>query len=274
VTDRTYRLVVRAARGVFAGLGLRLDVRGAEHLPTHGGAVLAGNHVGFLDFLFVGLVGRERGRFVRFLAKQGVFHPPVVGPAMRAMRHVPVDRAHGEVALRQAVARVSAGEVVGVFPEATISHSWELRPFRPGAAAVAAWCDVPLVPVAVWGSQRILTVGGRFSLRRGTAVTILVGEPLHPGPDADPYAVTEQLRARLETLLDEAIETHPDRPRDDVDRWWLPASRGGTAPGREEGLRLDEEGMRKADLAAEARISRSRKRSRARRPFLADRSAQ
>lgn len=274
MTDRTYRLVVRAALGVFAGLGLRIDVRGAEHLPSAGGAVLASNHVGFLDFLFVGLVGRERGRFVRFLAKEGVFVPPVVGHAMRAMGHVAVDRAHGEVALRQAVARAGAGEVVGIFPEATISHSWELRPFRPGAAAVAAWCSAPLVPVAVWGSQRLLTVGGRFSLRRGTAVTIVVGEPLRPGPDADPYAVTEQLRARVDALLEEAVETHPDRPRDDADRWWLPASRGGTAPGPEEGLRLDEAGMRKADLAAEARNRRSRKRPRLRRPSLVTRSVQ
>ena len=259
MTDWTYRLVIRAALGVFAALGLRIDVRGAEHLPREGGAVLAANHVGFLDFLFVGLVGRQRGRFVRFLAKQGVFTPPLVGPAMRAMGHVAVDRAHGEVALRHAVTKARAGEVVGVFPEATISHSWELRPFRPGAAAVATWCQVPLVPVAVWGSQRILTVGGRFSLRRGTAVTIVVGEPLTPAPDAEPYAVSEQLRDRLQAVLTEAMDAYPDRPRDDADRWWLPASRGGSAPGPAEGLRLDEEGMRQADLAAEARIQRSRK---------------
>ena len=265
MTDRTYRLVVRAALAVFAVLGLRVEVRGAEHLPREGGAVLASNHVGFLDFLFVGLIGRRRGRFVRFLAKHGVFTPPVVGRAMRAMGHVAVDRANGAVALRHAVARARAGEVVGVFPEGTISRSWELRPFRPGAAAVAMWCGVPLLPVAVWGSQRIHTVDGRFSLRRGIAVTILVGEPLHPAPDADPYAVTEQLRARVDSLLSEAIDTHPDQPRDEADRWWLPASRGGTAPGREEGLRLDEDSMRKADLAAEARVLRSRRGSRVRR---------
>lgn len=263
MTDRTYRLVIRVALAVFSGLGLRIDVRGAEHLlPREGGAVLAGNHVGFLDFLFVGLVGRRQGRFVRFLAKQGVFTPPVVGGAMRAMGHVAVDRAHGEVALRHAVAKARAGEVVGLFPEATISHSWELRPFRPGAAAIATWCQVPLVPVAVWGSQRILTVGGRFSLRRGTAVTIVVGEPLRPPADAEPYAVSEQLRDRLQSVLTEAMDAYPDQPRDDADRWWLPASRGGSAPGPEEGLRLDEEGMRRADRAAESRIRRARRRAR------------
>ena len=181
---------------------------------------------------------------------------------MRAMGHVAVDRLHGEVALRHTVAKAGAGEVVGVFPEATISHSWELRPLRPGAAAVATWCQVPLVPVAVWGSQRILTVGGRFSLRRGTAVTVVVGEPLTPAPDAEPSAVSEQLRDRLQAALTEAMDAYPDRPRDDADRWWLPASRGGSAPGPAEGLRLDDEGMRQADLAAEARIHRSRKSAR------------
>lgn len=265
VTDRTYRLVVRAALGLFALLGLRIDVRGAEHLPRRGGAVVASNHTGFLDFLFVGLVGRRGGRFVRFLAKEAVFDAPVAGTAMRAMAHIPVDRAHGEVALRQAVAAAGAGEVVGVFPEATVSRSWELRPFRPGAAAVATWCQVPLVPVVVWGAHRIVTVDGRRSFRRGTAVTVLVGEPLRPAPDADPYAVSDQLRERMAALLAEAMDAYPDRPRDDADRWWLPASRGGTAPGIAEALRLDEEGMRRADLAAAERARRTSGSRRARR---------
>jgi 1-acyl-sn-glycerol-3-phosphate acyltransferase len=266
VADRTYRFVIRLARAGFALLGLRIDVRGAEHLPRYGGAVVASNHVSSPDFLFVGLVGCERGRYVRFLAKHGVFLPPVVGEAMRAMRHVEVDRAHGEVALRHAVDAVRAGEVVGIFPEATISHSWELRPFRPGAAAIAIWCQVPLVPVAVWGSQRIGRSGrsGRFGLRRGIPVTIVVGEPLRPAADADPYAVAEQLRARVSVLLGQAMDAYPEQPRDDGDRWWLPRSRGGTAPTVAEGLRLDEEGMRRADLAAERRAQRSRRRSRSR----------
>ncbi|GAB3886437.1 lysophospholipid acyltransferase family protein [Terrabacter terrigena] len=262
MTERTYRLVVRAARASFAALGLRIDVRGVEHLPMSGGAVVASNHVSSPDFLFVGLVGRERGRYVRFLAKHGVFLPPVLGDAMRAMRHIEVDRAHGEVALRHAVEAVRAGEVVGIFPEATISHSWELRPFRPGAAAVATWCQVPLVPVAVWGSHRIGR-SGRLGLRRGVPVTIVVGEPLRPAADADPYAVSEQLSARVAALLEQAMDAYPDQPRDDADRWWLPRSRGGTAPSVEDGLRIDEEGMRRADLAAEQRAKRSRRRSRA-----------
>ena len=254
--DRTYRLVVRAATALFNALGLHIEVRGAEFLPARGAAVLASNHVGFLDFLFVGLVGVRRGRLVRFLAKEGSFRPPVVGGAMRAMGHVPVDRAHGEVALRHAVDLARRGEVVGLFPEATISHAWTLRPFRPGAAATAIWSGAPLVPVVVWGSQRVLTVRGRWARRRGIAVSVLVGEPLHPGPSEDPADVTAVLRTRMEDLLREAMDRYPDAPRGAADQWWLPASRGGTAPTPEEGARLDEEGMRRVDDAAVARAAR------------------
>ena len=67
VSDLVYRAVVAAAMAVFGGLGLRIEVRGADHLPAHGPAVLASNHISFLDFMFVGLVGDRRGRYVRFL---------------------------------------------------------------------------------------------------------------------------------------------------------------------------------------------------------------
>jgi 1-acyl-sn-glycerol-3-phosphate acyltransferase len=243
VSDLVYRVVVAASKAAFRGLGLRIDVRGAEHLPRTGGAVLASNHLSFLDFAFVGLVGDRRGRFVRFLSKEGVFASPPVGAAMRAMGHIAVDRAHGEVALRSAVRALRAGEVVGVFPEATISRSWTLRPFRPGAAAMAVREQVPLLPVAVWGGQRVLTVGGRFGLRRGRAITVLVGAPLHPAADAEPAEVSRALRARIGDLLEEAMDTYPDRPRTLADRWWVPRSRGGTAPTPEAAAVLDDAAM-------------------------------
>ena len=243
MSDLVYRIAVAAAKGVFRGLGLRIEVRGAEYLPSHGAAVLASNHISFLDFTLVGLIGDRRGRYVRFLTKEGVFASRPVGAAMRAMGHISVDRSHGEVALRHALDALRAGQVVGVFPEATISRSWTLRPFRPGAAAMATWTQVPLVPVAVWGGQRILTVGGRFSLRRGTPVTVLVGAPIRPAPNADPAAVTAALRARIDDLLEEAMNTYPGRPRTRTDGWWVPARRGGTAPTPEIAAVLDDAAM-------------------------------
>ena len=126
---------------------------------------------------------------------------------------------------------------------------------KPGAAAVAVRCQVPLVPVVVWGGQRVLTVDGRFSLRRGRAVTMLVGEPLHPGPYDDPYAVTIALRDATDRLLEEAMALHPVRPRDEADRWWLPASHGGTAPSHAVAEVIDEAALSSRERAS---LQRSR----------------
>lgn len=252
--DWTYRLVIRLTKALFRVLGLRIDLRGVENLPLEGGAVLASNHLSFFDFMFVGLVGVERGRLTRFLAKRGVFALAPVRGAMNAMGHIPVDRFHGEVALRRAVRRAAAGDVVGIFPEAMISHSFALRPFQPGAAAVSIQTQTPLVPVALWGTQRTATVGGRFAMRfgraRGAAITILVGEALRPGPDADPTEVTAVLRARVDDLVQRAMDEYPQRPRSASDAWWLPASRGGSAPTVAQGLALDEAALLRSDPPA------------------------
>ena len=83
----TYRLIIRVFRLIFVLLGLRIDLRGQEHLPKSGPAIVACNHIGFLDFAFVGLAADRRQRLVRFMAKQSSFDNPVSGPLMRAMRH-------------------------------------------------------------------------------------------------------------------------------------------------------------------------------------------
>lgn len=249
--DWTYRLVIRLSRALFRLFGLHIEVRGAQNLPLQGGAVIASNHLSFLDFMFVGLVGVNRGRLTRFLAKRGVFALAPVRGAMNAMGHVPVDRFHGEVALREAVDKARSGEVVGIFPEAMISHSFTLRPFQPGAAAISIITQTPLVPVALWGTQRTATVGGRFAMRlgrgRGAAITVLVGEPLRPGPGADPAEVTAVLRARVDDLLHQAMDEYPQRPRNGADRWWVPACRGGAAPTQAQGLALDEAALLRSD---------------------------
>jgi 1-acyl-sn-glycerol-3-phosphate acyltransferase len=149
---------------------------------------------------------------------------------MRAMRHVPVDRWSGAVAYRRARRLLDEGEIVGVFPEATISRSWLVKGLKPGAAGLAISRSVPLVPAVVWGSHRIMTVDGHRSLRRGTAISIVVGEPLVPGDGETIAELTARLHDAMAALLDEAIDDYPDRPRSDADRWWLPHDRGGTAP--------------------------------------------
>ena len=238
-TDRTYRIVQRLVAGLFRLFGLRITVRGAEHLPATGPAVIASNHIGFLDFTLIGYAARERGRLVRFMSKLSTFESRLSGWLMRAMRHVPVDRWSGAIAYRQAQRLLDEGEVVGVFPEATISRSWLVKGLKPGAAGLAISRSVPLVPAVVCGSLRIMTVDGHRSLRRGKAVTILLGEPLRPVDGETIAGLTERLRTAMSELLDEAIDTYPDTPRSDADRWWLPHDRGGTAPPPDAAAALD-----------------------------------
>ncbi|MFZ0142654.1 MAG: lysophospholipid acyltransferase family protein [Aeromicrobium sp.] len=238
-SDRTYRNVQRFVAGVFRLLGLRITVRGAEHLPTTGPAVVASNHTGFLDFTFIGYAARERGRLVRFMSKLSVFESRLSGRLMRAMRHVPVDRWSGATAYRQARRLLDEGEIVGVFPEATISRSWLVKGLKPGAAGLAISRSVPLVPAVVWGSHRVMTVDGHRSLRRGKAVTILLGEPLRPTDGESIGELTERLHTAMTALLDEAISTYPDVPRSEADRWWLPQAHGGSAPPPDVAAALD-----------------------------------
>ena len=238
--DYVYPPVILVARGVFGALGLRFTVQGAEHVPRQGGAVIASNHVSYLDFAFVGYGTREVGRLVRFMAKESVFRHPVSGPLMRGMHHIPVDRSAGSAAFRDALAALKAGELVGVFPEATISRSFELKDFKPGAVRMAQAAGVPVVPTITWGGQRIYTKGRPRDFRgRGKAITVAFGEPLLPGKRQDADLVAAELKSRMDALLHQVRNAYPQRPSGVDDRWWLPASMGGTAPTLEEATALD-----------------------------------
>jgi 1-acyl-sn-glycerol-3-phosphate acyltransferase len=231
MAELVYPPVIGAARTLFKALDLRIDIGGAEHVPREGGAVLVSNHIGYLDFVFAGLSARPAKRLVRFMAKESVFKHKVSGPLMRAMKHIPVDRAQGEHAFRHAIEALRRGEIVGVFPEATISQSFTLKKFKSGAARMAQQAGVPLLPVALWGTQRLWTKGHSKNLGRNHfPVTIRVGEPMDVGSEEAPMAVTARLRERMQDLLETAQRAYPGKPRDAEDTWWLPAHLGGTAP--------------------------------------------
>jgi 1-acyl-sn-glycerol-3-phosphate acyltransferase len=245
VKDRVYPPVILGIRSLFGALGLQFTLEGTEYVPRTGGAILASNHVGYLDFTFVGWGAQPAGRLVRFMAKDAVFRHRVSGPLMRGMHHIAVDRTAGSQAFRDALTMLKAGEIVGIFPEATISRSFLLKDMKPGAARMAAAAGVPLIPTAVWGSQRIYTKGRPISLRpRGKAITVAYGEPLLPGRRDDADKVGEELRRRMEALLTRVQASYPDSPSGPDDRWWLPASMGGTAPTPEEAAAMDAEEAR------------------------------
>ena len=252
-----YPPVILGIRGAFAALGLRFTVLGCEHVPQAGGAVLASNHVSYLDFTFVGWGVQPRGRLVRFMAKDAVFRHTISGPLMRGMHHIAVDRAAGSQAFRDALSMLKAGEIVGIFPEATISRSFMLKELKPGAVRLAKAAGVPLVPTIVWGGQRVYTKSRPIRLGpRGKAITVAYGEPMEIGRRDDPDVAAAELRHRIETLLTTVQRSYPDSPSGPDDSWWLPQALGGTAPTPEEAAVLDaaEAAERRAKAVAEGRI--------------------
>lgn len=224
--DLVYPPAILTGRGLFAGMGIRARVSGAEHLPRTGGAVIASSHVSYLDFIFVEFAARPSRRLVRFMAKESVFRHPVAGPIMRSMKHIPVDRTAGSTSYAHAVEALASGEVVGVFPEATMSRSMQPKAFKTGAVRMAEQSGTPLIPMAVWGTQRLSCYDQRSTLRqRGIPVEIHVGEPVDPS--GDPQEATARLRQAVIELVSRAQAAYPD---DGAGQWWQPASLGGTAP--------------------------------------------
>ncbi|WBB66809.1 lysophospholipid acyltransferase family protein [Micromonospora sp. WMMD812] len=241
--ELVYPPVIAFAKTMFRVLDLKISIEGAHHVPRTGGAVLASNHVSYLDFIFCGLGANESRRLVRFMAKQSVFSHKVSGPLMRGMRHIPVDRQAGADSYATAVGALRRGEVVGVFPEATISRSFTVKDLKSGATRMACEAGAPVLPVALWGTQRLWTKGRPRTLtRRHTPITILVGEPMDPAGWPDATAMTVALRERLTALVDRAQRAYPEQPGGPDDRWWLPAHLGGTAPTPEEAAGLDRAG--------------------------------
>jgi 1-acyl-sn-glycerol-3-phosphate acyltransferase len=234
-----WRVLARIVIVVVQLLRWRIDVRGLEHVPRRGGAVLAFNHHSYVDFMMVGWpIVRTLRRPLRFLAKREIWASPKVGWVVRWARAIPVDRSSPSsrmAAFEGAVDALRCGDLVAVAPEQTISPSFELLPLRTGAARMAQAAGVPIVPVAGWGSQRALTKGGPKQAVRRLPVLVRFGAPLSVGPQDDPVAVTEELARRLTSLLHDAQQAYPDGMP--AGARWVPARLGGGAPAHDEVLR-------------------------------------
>lgn len=241
--ERVYSVVIGTAVGLIRGMKWPVSIEGAEHLPTEGPAILASNHIGYLDFVFIGYATRARGRRVRFLAKKEVFDKRGVGWLMRQMGHIPVDRqGAASDSITEAALEVARGEVIGMFPEATISPSFVPRPGKTGTVRLAQATGAPLYPVAVWGTQRIMTKWRPKNFKRNIPITVRIGPRIDTHPTDDAEVVTKQLMAEIARLLAEAQTSYPVQPSGDDDRWWLPSHLGGTAPTFEDAeARLEEE---------------------------------
>jgi 1-acyl-sn-glycerol-3-phosphate acyltransferase len=228
VADLVYPPVVVAIRLFWKYLGLRFDFKGVQHIPPDGGAILSINHVGYLDFALTGTAALPTGRYVRFMAKKEVFDNKLAGPLMRGMHHICVDRSSGSASFVAALRALRAGEIVGIFPEGTISVSFEIKELKSGAVRLAMAAGVPVIPTIVWGSQRIWTKKVKRNLRREKfPVTVAFGEPLYFDKQSNVEASESLLRETMIAMLHEVQQKYPDSHQG---QRWAPLRLGGSAP--------------------------------------------
>ena len=186
----------------------RIKVVHKERVPASGACVLAPSHRSFLDTPFLACVTRRR---IRFMGKAELWKYGWSATFLSALGGFPVDRSGADrAAMRAAEAALSGGEPLGMFPEGTRRSGPVVEDLHHGVAFVAARMGVPIVPIGIGGTERILARGRR--LPRLTRVVVIVGEPIEPparAPGAsvrrgDVTALTEQLQAAIQRLFDEA----------------------------------------------------------------------
>lgn len=237
--EPVYTAAIGAGRAMFGALRVRRTVIGAQHLPDNGGAVIAMTHFGYLEFALVEwATWLHNRRRIRFMTKKSVFDKRVVGSLMRNMKHIPVDMKAGASAYAAAVAALRSGELIGVFPEAGVSASFTIRDFKTGAVRLAAEAGVPLIPLALWGGQRLMTKNRKITLRErlGIPIMMVVGEPITVTAVEDATAATARLKVTMEGLLETAQRSYPI---DGTGQWWQPRHLGGTAPTPDEAAAAD-----------------------------------
>ena len=228
MADLVYPPVVITLKTFWKYLGLKFDFSGQENLPKTGGAVLAMNHIGYLDFALIGTAALPVNRYVRFMAKKEIFDHKIAGPLMRGMHHISVDRSSGSASFVAALRALRSGEIVGIFPEGTISRSFEISQMKTGAVRLAMGAGVPIIPTAVWGSQRIITKKRKPDFKRKKhPIHVRFGEPFIVDKSMDVDAAEAELRRRMIELLHGVQAQYP---HSHVGQWWAPVRLGGTAP--------------------------------------------
>mgnify|MGYP001235173094 FL=1 len=213
---------------------VRFDVDGVEHIPQDGPAILVGNHRSYFDPLAIGWALAQAGRPVRFLGKKEVFDAPIVGQVVTALGGIRVERGSGsDEPLRAAAEALAAGEAVALMPQGTIPRGRAF--FEPelkgrwGAAKLAAMSGAPVIPIGLWGTERVWPRSSRtpdvLAIGHPPTVRIRVGPPVALGR-TDPDADTKAIMAALVDLLPEEAHIHREPTPEELARS-LPAGYRG-----------------------------------------------
>jgi 1-acyl-sn-glycerol-3-phosphate acyltransferase len=233
--EPVFRMLEIAGRTAVRATGTRITYQGLEHIPASGGAVVAINHTGYVDFLPAALAATQRKRRMRFMIKAEMKDVKIVDFLIKHSKTIPVDRRAGADAYGTAVQRLREGEIVGVYPEATISRSFELKDFKSGAIRMAQDAHVPVVPLIVWGAHRVWTKDHPRNLgRKKIPITVAVGPQF--GPSESIEAAMTQLREAMNALLRQVQDDYPHP----AGEYWVPRRLGGGAPTLEEASAIEE----------------------------------
>ena len=185
------------------------DIDGVEHVPTTGPAILVANHRSYFDPVALSVAIARTGRTVRFLGKKEVFDAPIVGQLATALGGIRVDRGSGsDEPLQAAADALAGGEVVAIMPQGTIPRGAAffapLLTGRRGAARLAEMTAAPVIPVALWGTERVWPRSSRLpnvlNVTDPPEVRIRVGGPVelkHRSLDAD----TKRMMSAISALL-------------------------------------------------------------------------
>jgi 1-acyl-sn-glycerol-3-phosphate acyltransferase len=214
-------LVTKGILKPWLKLWFRWRIEGAENVPSHGPAILAVNHIAYLDPFAAAYLVDHRKRRPRFLAKSELFHDRRIAWILKGCRQIEVRRgtANAPMALDRALEALARGEIVVVFPEGTITNDPDLNPMAPktGAARLALESGAPLVPCAVWGTQNVWPKGYAKHWRPRQEILIRVGPPVEVSGDPrsrDAWAeVGEKLMSAISNLLSGLRAELPDRRR-------------------------------------------------------------
>lgn len=190
-------------------LVMKRDWRGAEKLPKSGPVIVVSNHLSYLDVLVLSDFLFTNGRAPRYLGKSGVFRVPIIGKIILAAGQIPVERETDDAkkAVDHAKILLEKGHLLGVYPEGTLTRDENLWPMiaKTGCARLALATDTPVIPIAQWGSQKILPrYTNRIHLFPRKTIEIRVGDPVNLAPwkgkHEDPQALVEATAAIMQAL--------------------------------------------------------------------------
>ena len=178
----------------------RIKIYGADNVPQKGGAIAVSNHASYFD---PPVLSNCVGRPVAFMAKEELFKVPVFKQGIKLYGAYPVKRSTGDrSALRATTTALESGWIVAIFLQGTRSDDAKISDPKLGAAWIAAKAQVPLLPISLWGTEKIMK-GSSFP--KPVGLTVRIGEIIAPPPSTkkdDLQAVTEECATVINSLHD------------------------------------------------------------------------